>query len=94
MAELNFELYNNQLIQKLVGAADANLRLIEKMLNVEILNFGNEITIKISSPIYLPQNAVYHDHIKSMVGSDWGVTGIVRTISGNRNLKITIKRGL
>ncbi len=46
MAELNFELYNNQLIQKLVGAADANLRLIEKMLNVEILNFGNEITIK------------------------------------------------
>ena len=46
MAELNFELYNNQLIQKLVGAADANLRLIEKILNVEILNFGNEITIK------------------------------------------------
>ncbi|HCU58924.1 MAG TPA: phosphate starvation-inducible protein PhoH [Alphaproteobacteria bacterium] len=46
MAELNFELYNNQLIQKLVGASDANLRLIEKTLGVEILSFGNQITVK------------------------------------------------
>lgn len=46
MAETSFELYNNQLVQQLVGASDANLRLIEKMLNVEILSFGNQITIK------------------------------------------------
>ena len=46
MAEISFELYNNQLVQQLVGASDANLRLIEKMLNVEILSFGNQITIK------------------------------------------------
>jgi len=46
MAELNFELYNNQLIQKLVGINDANLKLIEKSLGVEILSFGNQITIK------------------------------------------------
>lgn len=46
MAEISFELYNNQLVQKLVGVSDANLRLIEKMLNVEILSFGNQITIK------------------------------------------------
>lgn len=46
MAEINFELFNNQLVQKLVGVSDANLRLIEKMLNVEILSFGNQITIK------------------------------------------------
>lgn len=46
MAEINFELYNNQLVQKLVGASDANLRLIEKMLNVEILSFGNQITVR------------------------------------------------
>jgi phosphate starvation-inducible PhoH-like protein len=46
MAELSFELYNNQLVQKLVGVSDANLRLIEKMLNVEILSFGNQMTIK------------------------------------------------
>ena len=25
MAEVNFELYNNQLVQQLVGASDANL---------------------------------------------------------------------
>jgi len=46
MAEINFELYNNQLIQKLVGINDANLKLIEKSLGVEILSFGNQITIK------------------------------------------------
>lgn len=46
MAETSFELYNNQLVQQLVGVSDANLRLIEKMLNVEILSFGNQITIK------------------------------------------------
>ena len=46
MAEVNFELYNNQLVQQLVGASDANLRLIEKILNVEISSFGNQINIK------------------------------------------------
>jgi len=46
MAEISFELYNNQLIQKLVGVSDSNLKLIEKTLGVEILNFGNQITIK------------------------------------------------
>ncbi len=46
MAEINFELYNNQLIQKLVGVSDTNLKLIEKTLGVEILNFGNDMTIK------------------------------------------------
>ena len=46
MAEVGFELFNNQLMQQLVGEADANLRLIEKMLNVEILSFGNQMTIK------------------------------------------------
>ena len=39
MAELCFELFNNQLVHQLVGVADNNLRLIEKMLNVEILSF-------------------------------------------------------
>ncbi len=46
MAEICFELFNNQLVQQLVGEADANLRLIEKMLNVEIFSFGNQITVK------------------------------------------------
>lgn len=46
MAEMTFELFNNQLLQQLVGEADANLRLIEKMLNVEVLSFGNQITVK------------------------------------------------
>lgn len=46
MAELNFELFNNQLLKVVVGINDENIRLIERMLNVEILSFGNQITIK------------------------------------------------
>lgn len=46
MAEINFELFNNQLLKVVVGARDENMRLIERMLNVEILSFGNQITIK------------------------------------------------
>lgn len=30
MAEINFELYNNTLIQQLVGPQDSHLRLLEK----------------------------------------------------------------
>ena len=46
MAEISFELYNNLLIQQLVGPQDSNLRLIEKILGVEISSFGNQINIK------------------------------------------------
>lgn len=46
MAEVSFELFNNTLIQQLVGAQDINLRLMEKISGVEISCFGNKITIK------------------------------------------------
>ena len=58
MAEVNFELYNNQLVQQLVGASDANLRLIEKILNVEISSFGNQINIKGSQDASISQTAI------------------------------------
>lgn len=59
MAEICFELFNNQLVQQLVGAADSNLRLIEKMLNVEILSFGNQITVKgAASDVESAKNAI------------------------------------
>ena len=45
MSELNFELYNNLLVQQLVGPQDSHLRLLEKLLNVEISSFGNQIKI-------------------------------------------------
>lgn len=46
MAEISFELFNNSLVQKLVGASDSNLRLIEQILHVDISSFGNQINIK------------------------------------------------
>ncbi len=46
MAEIRFELFNNTLVKQLVGPQDGNLRLIEKIMGVEIASFGNQITIK------------------------------------------------
>lgn len=46
MAELEFELFNNQLLQQLVGPQDSNLQIIEKALGVEIATFGNRLHIK------------------------------------------------
>lgn len=46
MAEISFELFNNTLVQQVVGAQDDNLKMLEKCLNVEIASFGNSITIK------------------------------------------------
>lgn len=46
MAEISFELFNNTLAQQVVGAQDANLKMLEKCLGVEISSFGNNITIK------------------------------------------------
>ncbi len=46
MAELKFELFNNTLVQQLVGPQDANLRLIEKIAGIEVASFGNQMTLK------------------------------------------------
>ncbi len=46
MAELKFELYNNTLVQQLVGPQDVHLRLIEKILGIEISSFGNQMILK------------------------------------------------
>lgn len=46
MAEVSFELFNNTLVQQMVGAQDSNLRLLEKITGVEISSFGNKMTIK------------------------------------------------
>ncbi len=46
MAEIEFELFNNQFLQQLVGANDENLKIIEETIGVEIATFGNRLTIK------------------------------------------------
>lgn len=49
-----------------------------------------KITIKTDSPKYYLQNAPYNDHIMSITGSDWGLSGIVRTISKNRSVVVQL----
>ncbi len=66
--------------------------LLAQKISESVTPETKQISVKITTPVYLPQNAVFGDHIKSMVGSDWGVMGIVRTISGNQHLIVNILR--
>ncbi len=50
------------------------------------------VNVKVSTPKYYPQNAPYRDHIMSMTGSDWGMTGIVRAISKNEKVTVNTAR--
>ena len=49
-------------------------------------NDENILYYEAVSEKYLPQNSPYHDHIMSIVGSDWGLTGTVRAVLKNRNI--------
>lgn len=87
MAELSFELFNNQLLKVVVGVNDENIRLIEKMLNVEILSFGNQITVKgAAGDIENAKTAIdilYEKASKGHVVGEQEVKAAVRISGGN-----------
>ncbi len=70
--------------------AQHDLALAQKIAE-NIDDSTSEISVKLTSPAYLPQNAPYGDHIKSMVASDWGISGIVRTVSGNKKVIVKVR---
>jgi len=37
---------------------------------------------------YLSQTSPYNDHIMSITGSDWGLTGTVRAVTNNKEIKV------
>ena len=86
MAELSFELFNNQLLKVVVGVNDENMRLVEKMLNVEILSFGNQITIKgAANDVENAKTAInilYEKASKGHVVGDQEVKAAVRICGG------------
>ena len=87
MAEISFELYNNTLVQQLVGEADAHLKLIETLLGVEIGTFGNQITIKgDEAAVSQAKNAIdilYHKLSKGIAVSNEEVKAAVRMSDGD-----------
>jgi len=87
MAELSFELFNNQLLKVVVGVNDENIRLIERMLNVEILSFGNQVTIKgAAGDIENAKTAIdilYEKASKGHVIGEQEVKAAVRISGGN-----------
>ena len=67
---------------------------MDKKAALEIANMigpgTKTIKVKITSPPYYPQNAPFGDHIISFTASDWGPSGIVRTISKNKDVVVDI----
>lgn len=92
MAETSFELYNNLLIQQLVGPQDSHLRLIEKLLNVEISCFGNQIKITGGQDALEQAHAaidmLYHKVTKNIEVNEEEVKAAVR-MTGAGDQKIT-----
>ena len=87
MVEISFELFNNVLVQQLVGPQDDNLRLIEKMTGTEISSFGNQINIKGNQDaITLAKSAIDTLYNKVSRGIEIGeeeVKAAVRMSGGN-----------
>ncbi len=71
------------------ATADLNLAIeISQALPKDAKTFKYQI----NTPDYYPQSAPKNDHIMSMTASDWGPTGIVRTLSGNKRVEITLDK--
>ncbi len=62
--------------------------LLAQKISQQITADTPKISVKINTPKYYAQNAPYNDHIMSMTGSDWGLSGIVRTLSNNRKVVV------
>ena len=87
--EDTFELYNNQLVQQLIGPQDSNLKLIENMLEVEISSFGNQIRISGSSDAVKKARAaleiLHHKLSKGIEIGEQEVKAAVRMSSDENN---------
>lgn len=51
-----------------------------------------EIFYTCNAPYHFEQNCLFGDHIISARGSSWGITGAVRTLSGNKRVIVTESR--
>lgn len=71
--------------------ASSDLALAQKIANEMPLD-AEQISVDVKTPDYYPQNSPIRDHISSMTGTDWGVTGIVRTLSGNRKVTVIVNK--
>ena len=69
--------------------AEHDKKIIYKI--ADTYNGDNEIFYEIRTEKYLEQNSPYHDHIMSIIGSDWGLTGTVRAILKNKNVVVNQK---
>ena len=50
-----------------------------------------EITVSLTKSSHFPQNALHGDHVISATESYWGISGIVRTITGNKDVVVKLQ---
>lgn len=51
------------------------------------------LTLSRKLPYYLPQNAIYHDHIVTGAALDWGYTGMVRGLTKTPGIEVVQSEG-
>ncbi len=78
------EIYDYQNIAKFDYA------LAEK-ISEKVTPETKEITVSLTKPNHFPQNALHGDHVISATESYWGISGIVRTITGNKDVVVKVQ---
>lgn len=66
--------------------ASSDFNIIQEIAGT--YNGEDTIYYEIKTEKYAEQNSPYHDHIISVVGTDWGLTGCVRAVLNNRDIKV------
>lgn len=66
--------------------AAADLKIINEIAST--YKGENTLYYEIKTDKYLEQNSPYHDHIMSITGSDWGLTGTVRAVLKNKDIVV------
>ncbi len=85
-----FALVNEYDVYKRVSEQDITLvKQVSQKLTPEAKNGEKYVQVVLKNPIETPQNAYYKDHVKSVFGADWSLSGALRAETGC--LKIVCK---
>jgi len=69
--------------------SEQDIRLVDEMatqLDAEALSGEKKVQVILKNPVVTEQNAFYKDHVKSVFGADWSLSGAVRARTGAMKL--------
>jgi len=72
---------------------EVSTKILEAMDTYGGMEADTRVMVFNGESTYIEQNSYHHDHIHNVTTSDWAMTGALRAVSGNLNLKSLIMHG-